>query len=1401
MEGNPFGRYRLVDLLGRGGMGEVWRAHDAITDRTVAVKVLPAQLAQDEVFQQRFRREAHAAARLTEPHVVPIHSFGEIEGRLYVEMRLIEGADLQTLLTRAPLDPTRAVMIIEQVAQALDAAHQIGLVHRDVKPSNILITNHDFAYLIDFGIARAADETGLTSTGKYVGTLRYMAPERFGDDHIDARADVYSLACVLQQCLTGREPFLGDSVEQQIAAHLTKPPPQPSTMRPGLPGAFDAVIAKGMAKDPRERYQTSLELAWAARAAIDMANPTPASAASAPAATEPAQPTTQRRPVPFTGSVADERIPTPTPAGAQTKAPTRPPHEDLSVPPDHLDRTGGGSAIDDLLDRAVSAINRGDRAVATALAGQVLAVDESNVDAEDLLGAPTDAGEIRRLTILCADLVDSTGSSAQAEPETYRLLVGRYRDQVLRVVDRYDGHLGSTRGDGLLVVFGYPNPHENDVHRAVQAGLEITREVARLSEQAKRRLGVEINVRVGVHRGLVYLDTAQEDMFGLAVNLAGRVSGLASPGAVVVSDAVEPLIRDAFEVENLPPASVKDVDGLINHSRVVGERVESAPTQLGPLVGRDRELARLAKSWARAQAGTLTTPGVVFRGEPGIGKSRLASAASELVQRDSGVVLELVGSPFHSDAGLHPVRTLLERRCGINRLTEPGQRLELLRAEVAARPLDSEAAVPLLAPVLGIAPQHGYEPVPAEGRKLQDLIAEAVREYLLACFDQAPGLLLVEDMHWFDPSTAEVLGGLLGGTGGRLLIVLTGRDGDWLSNEWPVKVVDLTPLTDEQSDALILALDPTVSADDRAAVRARCDGVPFYIEQVVSGLGTTDAENRPPVPDPLYEPLFARLHTTPNVVPVVEAAAIIGRHFDRDLLVAVSGIREDEVDDVIDELEDARVLEPWGTDSWRFRHELLREVAAELAPPSVRQGLHAKVAEALIEGAAGEPDWRLVAAHYEYSQRYADAASAYQQACADARRRGALTEARTYLDYAITQLENCPPGPKRDRSELDPRLQRGFLAAAAEGYQSPAVATDFERCLQLAGTDLRDDKVFATLLAVISYYVPRADLLRASQLLELLNTAALEHRPWFRPAIESGLGMVAYQRGHFDVARGHFEQAAVGLAEDDKHHFEELWFIPDDPVVLAHEHLGLCHILHGDLHEAEAEFGKAFRRAGELAFPQGPYSHVYATDLQILVLTEASQFDTARVLVADLLERAERYGFDFWQMFGLTEQCMVDSCELLTSAEPDAAALSALIDSMTGFIELWRALGLNAYQTQYDCILARLLLSAGRPQVAKARIATALQLAEDTDMHMYDAELLRVRARTQADPVARAADLTAAIELSRRQDAPLFELRAALDDFELRGEPARAGLAAAAERLPADSALPESEHAKVLLDS
>lgn len=268
-EGTMFGHYRLLRMIGKGGMGEVYEAEDTVKDRVVALKLLPEGVSHDSVFRKRLQREAHSAGRLQEPHVVPIHDYGEIDGVLFVDMRMINGADLRNVLKNfGPMTPARAVAIVRQIASALDAAHESGIMHRDVKPENILITRDDFAYLVDFGIANAASEEKLTELGTAVGTYAYMAPERFTSDEVTYRADIYALACVLYECLVGSQPYGGDSIGVVITAHLQHAIPKVSTGHPGIPAAFDDVIGRGMAKNPADRFASAGDLAMAATDAL-----------------------------------------------------------------------------------------------------------------------------------------------------------------------------------------------------------------------------------------------------------------------------------------------------------------------------------------------------------------------------------------------------------------------------------------------------------------------------------------------------------------------------------------------------------------------------------------------------------------------------------------------------------------------------------------------------------------------------------------------------------------------------------------------------------------------------------------------------------------------------------------------------------------------------------------------------------------------------------------------------------------------------------------------------------------------------------------------------------------------------------------------------------------------------
>jgi serine/threonine-protein kinase len=425
-------------------MGQVLRAHDAEHQRDVALKLLPTQWAADEHYRERFRREAQIAARLNEPHVVPIHRYGEIDGQLFLDMRLVEGEDLASLLARSgPLPPARAVDLVGQVARALDAAHAGGLVHRDVKPSNVLLVGRadggdlagsapgeDFAYLADFGIARVADAgtaPGLTGTGLAIGSTEYMAPERFSGQPLDGRADVYSLGCVLFELLTGRRPFVPGDPIGLMYAHLHEEPPSPSSVRPGLPPALDAVVLRGLAKDRDQRWPSAGAMAAAAREAlagsgVPVPRPDGDRTAVGPVPADGDRPATRSQPVAGAG---------PTVVGAvvpEAPRPGRPGPLPWVLVALLTAAAVALAVLAVVLDRRADSADDGVEAAADRLAGLALPGDITPADCT--VEEPGD-GELRRLT--CPD-----GSPDAALPAgTYTVLGDRAAgDEVAAVVDR-----------------------------------------------------------------------------------------------------------------------------------------------------------------------------------------------------------------------------------------------------------------------------------------------------------------------------------------------------------------------------------------------------------------------------------------------------------------------------------------------------------------------------------------------------------------------------------------------------------------------------------------------------------------------------------------------------------------------------------------------------------------------------------------------------------------------------------------------------------------------------------------------------------------------------------------------------------------------------------------------------
>jgi serine/threonine protein kinase len=350
--GSVFAGHRLDGIAGRGGMGVVYKATHLALDRTVALKLIAPEISGDEQFRERFKQESMTAAALDHPNVVPIYDAGEEQGQLYVTMRHVPGTDLRALIEQTgALPPAEAASIIGQIADALDAAHERGLVHRDVKPGNILIEDRGgkrHAYLTDFGLTKhAASESGMTKTGMFVGTLDYIAPEQLQGQAVDARTDVYSLACVLYQAVTGQVPYPRDSEPSKMWAHMGEDPPSVRQARADVPDAFEEVVQRGMAKKAEDRYPSTGDLGRASLAAaqdraatqversVATGDAAPAHAMPPPVVSMPAPPTgIASSPAPTAGPSAPAAPPPPpgyappppppgpaTPPGPQTPPP------------------------------------------------------------------------------------------------------------------------------------------------------------------------------------------------------------------------------------------------------------------------------------------------------------------------------------------------------------------------------------------------------------------------------------------------------------------------------------------------------------------------------------------------------------------------------------------------------------------------------------------------------------------------------------------------------------------------------------------------------------------------------------------------------------------------------------------------------------------------------------------------------------------------------------------------------------------------------------------------------------------------------------------------------------------------------------------------------------------------
>ncbi len=591
--GSRVAGYLLEEQVGEGGMAVVFRARDERLDRLVALKVLASALAADVDYRERFLRESRAAAAVDDPHIIPVYEAGEAGGVLFIAMRYVPGSDVRTLVRRqGRLAAGRAAAIISAVASALDAAHAAGLVHRDVKPANMLMDARpgrpDHVYLADFGLSKPAlAVTGLTRTGQFLGTLDYVAPEQLGGQPVDGRADQYALACAAFELLTGSPPFHRQDAMAVMYGHISQPPPPLSSRRPDLPAAADRVLARALAKVPAERYATCCEFADALRGSLGLP----------PYGQVP-------------GEVGAGSGQAGRPTGTRTVIMSGPDAGEDAAP--GTDAQGGGDA------------RGGEDGAARLDTGREQSGPGAAVTVAEL---PTGT-----VTMLFSDIEGST-VLVRRLGERYGEALSAQRTLLRAAFRSFGGRELSTEGDSFFVVF-------SSAIAAVGCCVAGQRALAGHDWPD----GATVRVRMGLHSGE---PTRHEDNYvGLDVHRAARIAAAAHGGQVVLSDAtrhlVESRLADDVSLRDLGWHRLKDIEApeRIYQLVVAGlpDRFPSLkslgaqsrlPVPMTPLVGRERDLEQVVA--------TLTGPGirlVTLTGTGGVGKTRLSLAAAAALDQD-----------------------------------------------------------------------------------------------------------------------------------------------------------------------------------------------------------------------------------------------------------------------------------------------------------------------------------------------------------------------------------------------------------------------------------------------------------------------------------------------------------------------------------------------------------------------------------------------------------------------------------------------------------------------------------------------------------------------------------------------------------------------------------------------
>lgn len=987
---------------------------------------------------------------------------------------------------------------------------------------------------------------------------------------------------------------------------------------------------------------------------------------------------------------------------------------------------------------------------------EIVATSSKNKEAAAPLH-PVEA-ERRHLTVVFVDLVGSTELSSKLDPEDMRELIFLYQNAVTADIERFEGHVAKYMGDGVLAYFGWPRAHEDDAERAVRAALSAIRSIAGIETPH----GNKLSARAGIATGLVVVGdvvgdgAAQEEaVIGETPNLAARLQGLAEPGQIAINKRTRRLLGDLFELADRGKARVKGIDEPVQLYSVVRERaVESrfeahaGPTIL-PMVGRDQELELLLHRWASAKANE--GQGALLVGEAGIGKSRIVRAMLDAVANEPHYRIRYQCSPFHSESALWPVSQQLSYAAGFHNNDPTDVKLDKLESLLV--PSAAGDAVPLLAGLLGLDAEDRYSALDLSPGARRTRIMEVLAEQLLALAAKQPVLVVLEDAHWIDPTTLELMDQFLDGIiAARVLILLTSRleNQPALSARSNVTVLALGRLGRAPAEMIVECLGgKSINGAVSDAIIHRSDGIPLYVEELTKVVLQTGETS---IPDSLHDSLMARLDRLPEARDVAQVAACIGRAFPYGLLASVVDCSDTALRGALEQLVQAELISRRGTppySNYGFKHALIRDAAYQSLLKSRRQSLHASLLDAMQRGTVPTPP-EVRAHHAREAGRLGRAVELLIEAGDEAVAESAMIEAAAHFQTGLELLQRTSDQIARPRREM--LLQAGLarVLATTEGYAAPEAGAAFTRAAALC-RDLGDNASLTPMLyGQFMFHLNRAEIEPAHKV--AVEQVELAERTGDQQTNLIGIraiGTTAMWRGLFVDARAHQERSLELF--DPERERRQLGAYSHDPLVSILSNLAWILLALGYPEQALARSEAAVEEARRLGHP---VSLAVALHRSCQFRHLAGDLASVRSRANELRQLANEHDLPFFRAFALA---FIGTLRVADNAHSDGG------DLIREAIDIFERTRITLLRPYVACQLAAALVAKKKPAEALAVLDKAQSETERSGARWYEAEIWRHRAEALKDmgrniDAAHSADR--AIEVARHQEARLWELRA-----------------------------------------